>query len=245
MLLENELDYFALIHYDVNGQTGTFTMLSPMLEFARTKYRDSEQHEWEVLWLNFWRQCVKIWDQLLSGRLPDTMGIAEDKRRTFGTYVQQAATELFAYTQPNWLAAFEFLVQTDSVSAISLLLNVTTFCQLTGQHTLLKNLCQQPLGALRGTNAEKALASCLGTLGISLSHLGEREAARAAYTEALEIYRRLAPQHPAAFEPDVAGTLNNLGNVLKDLGEREAARTAFTEALEIRRRPSPAAPSRL
>jgi hypothetical protein len=164
MLLENELDCFALIHYDENDQTGTFNLLSPMLEFARTKYSDSEQHEWEVLWLNFWRQCVSVWNHLLSARLPDTMDIPEDQRGAFGTYTQQVATELFASTQPNWLAAFEFLVQTDSVSAISLLLDVTSFCRLTGQRTLLKNLCQQPLGALRDTNAEEALASCLVTL---------------------------------------------------------------------------------
>ena len=69
-----------------------------------------------------------------------------------------------------------------------------------------------------------------------LSDLGERDAARTAYTEALTIYRRLAQQHPAAFEPDVATTLNNLGNVLSDLGERDAARTAYTETLTIYRR---------
>ena len=56
------------------------------------------------------------------------------------------------------------------------------------------------------------------------------------YDEALKVYRRLAKQHPAAFEPDVAMTLNNLGTVQSALGEREAARASYEEALEIRRR---------
>ena len=49
----------------------------------------------------------------------------------------------------------------------------------------------------------------------------------------MEIYRRLAAAHPAAFEQNVAATLNNLGNVQRDLGEREAARDAYVEALGI------------
>lgn len=63
--------------------------------------------------------------------------------------------------------------------------------------------------------------------------MGERDATRTAFTEALEIYRRPAQQHPAASEPNVAMTLSHLGTVLSDLGERDAARTAYTEALEI------------
>ena len=63
--------------------------------------------------------------------------------------------------------------------------------------------------------------------------MGESEEAREPYKEALEIYRRLAQQHPAAFDQHVAGTLNNLGTVQSDLGEREYARESFKEALEI------------
>jgi tetratricopeptide (TPR) repeat protein len=73
----------------------------------------------------------------------------------------------------------------------------------------------------------------LNNLGNVQRALGEREAARKSFHGALEIYRRLAAQHPAAFEPNVAMTLNNLGTVQSDLGEREAARECYAEALGI------------
>ena len=232
-IVQNELDYFALLHYDADGDTGTFTMLPPMLEFARKKYAESDQRDWETTWITFWRTQIGNWDQALSGRLPDDIEVPEEQRGLLGTVMQQSAKALFTYTQANWRVVFEHLVPTDGVAAASFLLNLVSFCQLTGQLVLLKNLAHQVVDSLRISKAEEALASCLGTLGNALRDLGERDAARSAYTEALAIRRRLAQQHPAAFEPDVAMTLNNLGIVLRDLGERDAARTAYTEALAI------------
>ena len=82
-------------------------------------------------------------------------------------------------------------------------------------------------------HASTSIARSLFSIGYMQSDLGEREAAQKSFHEALEIYRRLAAQHPAAFEPNVAATLNSLGNVQRDLGEREAARECYAEALGI------------
>jgi tetratricopeptide (TPR) repeat protein len=69
-----------------------------------------------------------------------------------------------------------------------------------------------------------------------LRDLREMAAARQAYEEALQTYRRLAQSQPGVYLPDVAMTLNNLGNVLRDLREMEAARQAYEEAISLRER---------
>ena len=77
------------------------------------------------------------------------------------------------------------------------------------------------------------MATTLNNLGTVQSDLGEPEAAKESYNEALEIYRRLAKENPAAYDQYVATTLNNLGTVQSDLGEQEAAKESYNEALEI------------
>ena len=94
-----------------------------------------------------------------------------------------------------------------------MLLEVVPFLRLTGQRLLGRELATQAAAVLRAPDMEKQLAPTLVTLGNAQFELGERSAAGASLEEALEIYRGLAEQHPAAFEPDVATTLNNLGSV--------------------------------
>ena len=62
------------------------------------------------------------------------------------------------------------------------------------------------------------------------------------YTEALEVYRRLAAASPEAYEPDVALTLNNLAILQDNLRRYAEAEGNYTEALEIRRRLAAASP---
>ncbi|MEP6879506.1 MAG: tetratricopeptide repeat protein, partial [Nitrosospira sp.] len=62
------------------------------------------------------------------------------------------------------------------------------------------------------------------------------------YTEALEIYRRLAEANPQTYLADVAGTLNNLANLQKARNEFAAAEAGYQEALAIRRRLAEANP---
>jgi len=81
--------------------------------------------------------------------------------------------------------------------------------------------------------AERARA--LRMRGLALSALGRREEALEATQEAVDLYRRLAAQHPDAFLPDLAMSLNNLGKALSELGRRAEALQAAQEAVEIRR----------
>jgi tetratricopeptide (TPR) repeat protein len=74
-------------------------------------------------------------------------------------------------------------------------------------------------------------ASSLFSQACGWSELGQLEAARDSYQEALAIRRELARQRPDVYRPAVAGTLNNLGNVQRDLNDLETARASFQEAL--------------
>jgi tetratricopeptide (TPR) repeat protein len=82
--------------------------------------------------------------------------------------------------------------------------------------------------------AERARA--LRMWGFALSALGRRAEALEAAQEAVDLYRRLAAQHPDAFLPYLATSLNNLGIRLSALGRRAEALEATQEAVEIRRR---------
>jgi tetratricopeptide (TPR) repeat protein len=68
-----------------------------------------------------------------------------------------------------------------------------------------------------------------------LSDLGHREDALKAIEEAVQLYRQLAADRPAAFTPDLAMSLNNLSSDLSDLGRREDALKAIEEAVQLRR----------
>ena len=244
-IMEKELDYFALVHFEPegsNGGAGTFEMLPPMLEFARRKYDAADHGEWEKTWIEFWRQRVGAWSRWISGRLSEGVDLSENQRKAAGTAQQQVATQLFARTQPNWLAIFDHAANTDGPLTRWFLQRLVSFCQLSGQRILLRNLAQRPMNVLRTSGPEKDLAACLLTLGNAWRDLGEWEAARESYIEALEICRRFGKIHPAASEPNVATTLNNLGLVLNDLGDREAARDHCAEALGIQRRLAQAHP---
>ena len=64
-----------------------------------------------------------------------------------------------------------------------------------------------------------------------LKYIGNLEAARASFVEALAIRRDLAASRSDVYRPDVAMTLNNLGTVQSDLIELEAAQASYDEAL--------------
>jgi hypothetical protein len=239
-VLEKELDYYALVHFeaDPSGRTeGFFRMLPAMVELSRRKLEEREDEEWTGRWVEFWRRRLSLWNQMLSGKVPEEMGeLDPDGRAAAGGRLRSVAAMLFAGTQANWTSLFELACENDPKLAKWVLLKIVPFTQLTGQRLLRRDLARRAVVALRSGNHEPELAACLGTLGYGQSDLGEHEAAQESYHEALEIRRRLAAQHPAAFEPDVAMTLNNLGNVQRALGEREAARKSFHGALEIYRR---------
>jgi len=79
-------------------------------------------------------------------------------------------------------------------------------------------------------------ARVLNMLGFALSEMGRRAEALQATQEAVDLYRRLAAQHPDAFLPDLAASLHNLGVDLSALGRRAEALQATQEAVDLYRR---------
>jgi len=89
---------------------------------------------------------------------------------------------------------------------------------------------------LKSLVGEENKTHILVVLGLLYKDLGRFEEAETAYTEALEIRKKLAEKNPDAYNPDVATTQNNLGVLYWNLGRFEEAETAYTEALEIRKK---------
>ena len=237
-VIEKELDYFSLGHFEEGPkETSFFRMLPAMVELSAEKFEVLKDDEWEKRRAQFWQERLSAWNAWVSGKVPEEMAeLDQAGRSAASSHLQSLGASLFAGTQGNWRVLFESAREKDPALCASLLLNVVPFLRLTGQRLLARELATQAVAALRAPEMEEQLAPTLVILGIAQRDLGERAAARASCEEALKIRRRLAEQHPAAFDRDVAGTLNNLGNVQRDLGQPEAARASYEEALKIYRR---------
>jgi tetratricopeptide (TPR) repeat protein len=72
----------------------------------------------------------------------------------------------------------------------------------------------------------------LNNLGNLYSNTGRLEKTEQAYSEALDIRRRLATANPG-FLPDLGMTLNNLGVLYSETGRMDQAEQAYSEALDI------------
>ena len=83
---------------------------------------------------------------------------------------------------------------------------------------------------------ENEVANSLYNLGNGLYKLNSFSKAEKEYSEALEIYRKLAESTPEAYLPDVAKTLNNLGALHYTTSKHGDAEKEYGEALEIRRK---------
>jgi len=77
--------------------------------------------------------------------------------------------------------------------------------------------------------SNEGYAGLLFDLSSRLSYMDRREDALKAIEEAVQLYRQLAADRPAAFTPNLATSLINLSNCLSDLGRREDALTAIEE----------------
>ena len=92
---------------------------------------------------------------------------------------------------------------------------------------------QRRLDAARAAGATReVLANLLMAVSERARNAGDRAAALAAITEAVDIRRALAQANPAAFLPDLATSLNNLSNRQSATGDRAAALAAITEAVD-------------
>lgn len=85
--------------------------------------------------------------------------------------------------------------------------------------------------ARQAGSAGKSLAELLIRVSRRARNAGDRDAALASITEAVDIRRRLAQANPAAFLPDLATSLNNLSNQQSNTGDRDAASVRWTTAI--------------
>ena len=77
-------------------------------------------------------------------------------------------------------------------------------------------------------------AELLNNLSVHLSNYGDHHGALEAIQRAVSLYKKLATQNPAQFNPDLAQSLNNLSNRLSATGNHEDALKAIQRAVAIR-----------
>ncbi|MQY06065.1 tetratricopeptide repeat protein [Actinomadura macrotermitis] len=98
-----------------------------------------------------------------------------------------------------------------------------------------RDLAQHILTTLPAQTPPATRAYWLNWASLRLAAAGDRQAALTTIQEAVDLYRVLAKNEPAAHLPNLAMALNNLGNHLAETGDRQAALTAAQEAVTIRR----------
>ncbi|MFO1350374.1 MAG: hypothetical protein U1F68_06715 [Gammaproteobacteria bacterium] len=168
-LLEKELDFFALVHYEPEADgVGTFAMLPPMREFARSKYQQRPDAEWEQRWLDFWRARLSLWDNLLSGKVPDDATIPDHLRGEAGRTMQAVGKSLYEHTYANWRAVFDYCEQQRPNLVREVLLNTANYTTISGNLLLGRELAERAVRCLRQHGGEADLAACLVTLAYRL-----------------------------------------------------------------------------
>ena len=101
---------------------------------------------------------------------------------------------------------------------------------LRGDHEAAISLCRDSWGLVRDAPASAALVNSLNIMASAEAALGNREAGRAHYQQAIE-YARLA-----GLEHSLGSVLASFGSLLLDNGELEEARVALEEGLSFARK---------
>jgi tetratricopeptide (TPR) repeat protein len=239
-LLQNEIVDFALARYDRDQDR--FTLLQPILAFAREKLNAREGDA-------FRRETVQFWMAVASASVPFLKPsqlsreiIAElnipdnpDVRKEILDTRRQSAFDRLLLHEGNMLSAVMWALAAEESSGDRLIRVLDPYLDL---RALWRT--QEQLYVLATERAERAgdetgALRWRGNQAIILSNLHRWDEAKATYTRLLATFRPLADADPSSYLPDVATTLNNLGILLKNLGERDAARAHFDEALDLRR----------
>jgi tetratricopeptide (TPR) repeat protein len=247
-VLEHELRSYALVHFEPEGATGgggTYELLAPMQEYALRLYKQTDHQDWESSWLDFWCQRITAWNGWISGRLSDGDDLPEDQQQVAGALQQQVAIALFARTQASWMSVFDYLVARDSLATCRLLLELVSFCELSGQRQLLRTLSQRAVDVLQAASSAGKLIGSLAVLGETVPGK-EMERLADDYLKELgasRIRSDLAPSRVRAIEPNEVTILSNLGIVQSAIGSYQAAHDSFADALSICRRLAESSPS--
>ncbi len=157
-------------------------------------------------------------------------------------YYLRALLERTAYDNPHWLEGtceyFEHSINAQATE--DNVFHYALFLQNHNRFQQAEAYYQKYLVEFVGDDDLKR-AKTLNNLAASLRSQDKLAEAETKYTEALDIYRKLASFNPDANLPNVATTLNNFGVLLYTNNKLAKAKTRLTEALEIRRKLAAAA----
>ncbi|KDQ10761.1 hypothetical protein BOTBODRAFT_473159 [Botryobasidium botryosum FD-172 SS1] len=120
------------------------------------------------------------------------------------------------------------------ISWVEVCTSVDIFRGFQRVRTWIQSTLHEDIGLMDG-EFDSRLGDALVDISERLSYMDRREEALLAIQEAVALYRQLANDRPAAFNPDLAMSLNNLSVRLSDLGQREDAFTADKEAVTLYR----------
>ncbi|KDQ10779.1 hypothetical protein BOTBODRAFT_177852 [Botryobasidium botryosum FD-172 SS1] len=121
-----------------------------------------------------------------------------------------------------------------SISWVEICASIDTFRGFQQIGTWIRSAFHEEI-SLMDSESNSRLGDALVDISERLSYMDRREEALSAIQEAVALYRQLAQDCPATFNPDLAGSLNNLSNRLSELGQREGALAASREAVALYR----------
>jgi tetratricopeptide (TPR) repeat protein len=245
-----ELARYALARYDRPEQR--YTMLNPVMEYAREKLDAGEGNEFRRSAVEYWAEFAR-WHGLMMDVRPAAQESAakllslpdEPEEREM---VRSESFAMLAMDEDNIVYAAEWALRAGDEVGIGIVDALEDYLRLSAGWYTQEQLYLLAL-ALRRQLAESDpeeytpdVAGTLNNLGVLLRNMGDPDAALKHYAEALEIRRKLSESHPDAYMPDVAATLNNIGVLLRNMGDPDAALKHYEEALEIRRKLSESHP---
>jgi tetratricopeptide (TPR) repeat protein len=196
------------------------------LEAARILTRDNET------------ETIRVWHPLQLEAIQD----AYDYNARY-EWMENSLTKLreFAFPTNESLASNAKRAKALSVFGAHLIISHN-------REPILADILKRTLCIFRGLAQETPLAYMpdvaltANNLGTLLAALGEREAAKVLYDEALAIRRRLAGEYPKAYLPDVAGTVLNLALFHLHQKQNKDAAPFTTEAITLLAVCTPMAP---
>ncbi|MBR2415240.1 MAG: tetratricopeptide repeat protein [Bacteroidaceae bacterium] len=176
-------------------------------------------------------RTIKQADELITTAQQAKSLAAGDKEKQ----LQSIKTQVAAYKlQNNWEKAGELLkALADEEKTYETMIEYAEFCEKQNKFKEAEAYCNNCLD-IADNDDDKA--TTLNNLAILYSNTQRLKESEKYFSEVLEIFRRLAMENPAAYEPDVAMTLNNLAILYSDTQRLKESEQYYIEALEIYKR---------
>ena len=176
-------------------------------------------------------RTIKQADELITTAQQAKSLAAGDKEKQ----LQSIKTQVAAYKlQNNWEKAGELLkALADEEKTYETMFEYAKFCE---KQNKFKEAEAYYNKCLNIADNDDNIATILHNLANLYSRTQRFKESEQYISEALEIYRRLAKENPAAYEPDVAKILNNLAALYYYTQRFKKSEQYYIEALEIYRR---------